>query len=326
MISVCNEKEIKMDELRFDNRVAIVTGAARGLGREYALLLASRGAKVLVNDYGGGVDGKDATADPARDVVEEIETAGGIAIANSDSVGTPEGGVSIVAQAIMAWDRVDIVINNAGITLCHNFHENSEEDIDLMHAIHLRGTFNVIRPAWEVMVRQRYGRILNTSSCSVFGLPAVTTYATPKAGIIGLTKGLAREGDAFNIKVNALMPTAFTRLTAQIENADLSNWLQDNFPPALVAPLVAWLVHEEVPCTGEIFSSGGGRSGRVVLAQARGFQAKDNTPEEIREHFQEVQNSDLKHFKIMSGAEDDIGLFFEMAKWTSEKGPSLFKE
>jgi len=315
-----------MDELRFDDRVAIVTGAARGLGREYALLLASRGAKVLVNDYGGGMDGKNATSGPALAVVEEIRKAGGTAAANADSVATPEGGVSIVDHALKEWDRVDIVINNAGITLCNNFVVNSDEDIDLMHAVHLRGAFNVTRPAWKVMVKQKYGRILNTSSCSVFGIPEVTTYATPKAGIIGLTKGLAREGEEYNIKVNAVMPTAFTRMSAQIENADLSKWLQENFPPELVAPLAAWLVHEGVPCSGEIFSSGGGRSGRVVLAQARGFQTKDNTPEEIREHFHEVMDSDLNRFKIMTRTEDDIGLFFEMAEWTSEKGPSLFDE
>jgi NAD(P)-dependent dehydrogenase (short-subunit alcohol dehydrogenase family) len=315
-----------MDELRFDNRVAIVTGAARGLGREYALLLASRGAKVLVNDYGGGVDGKNATSDPAMAVVEEIKKGGGTAAANADSVATLEGGASILEHALNEWDRVDIVINNAGITLSGPFLESSDEDIDLMHAVHLRGTFNVTRPAWKTMVKQEYGRILNTSSCSVFGIPQVTPYATPKGGIIGLTKGLAREGEPHGIKVNALMPAAFTRMTAQIESEDLKKWLQENFPPVLVSPLAAWLVHEDVPCTGEIFSSGGGRSGRVVFAQARGFQAKDNTPEEIREHFQEAFESDLKSFKIMSGAEDDIGLFFELAEWTSEKGPSLFNK
>jgi NAD(P)-dependent dehydrogenase (short-subunit alcohol dehydrogenase family) len=312
-----------MSELRFDDRVAIVTGAGGGLGREYALLLASRGAKVLVNDYGGNVEGEGGSLGPANKVVSEIGKFGGVAVANSDSVATVGGGASIVKQAFDAWGRVDIVINNAGITLGGPFEEMTAEGIENMHAVHLHGAFNVLRPAWKIMLKQGYGRILNTASNSVFGSESVTPYATPKAGLVGLTKALAAEGEQRNIKVNALMPAAFTRMTEQIEHEEFRLWLKRNFPPALVAPLAIFLVHEDVPCTGEIISSGGGRSARVFFAEVPGFQAKDHTMEEIQEHFGDIMNSE-KH-TIINNLMEDIALFIESIGWDSgEEGPSLF--
>jgi NAD(P)-dependent dehydrogenase (short-subunit alcohol dehydrogenase family) len=312
-----------MDELRFDERVAVITGAGGGLGREYALLLAARGAKVLVNDYGGSVDGEGDSLGPANEVVAEIEKLGGTAVANGASVATVEGGASIVKQALDEWGRVDIVINNAGITLTGPFEEMTAETIDTMHAIHLRGAFNVLRPAWKIMASQGYGRILNTASNSVFGSEGITPYATPKAGLIGLTKSLAAEGEPRGIKVNALMPAAFTRMTAQIEQEEFRSWLKRNFSPALVAPLAVFLVHEDVPCTGEIISSGGGRSARVFFAEVPGFTAKDHTLEEISENFNDVMNSE-KH-TILNSLMEDIALFIEAIGWDSgEEDPSLF--
>ena len=311
-----------MSELRFDGRTAVVTGAGGGLGRAYALLLAARGAKVLVNDYGCEVEGKGGSLGPAREVLEEIERAGGTALANADSVATVEGGAAIVAQALEKWGRVDVVINNAGITLGGSFEENTDQGVDMMHAVHLRGAFNVLRPAWKVMVKQRYGRILNTASNTVFGSESVTPYATPKAGLIGLTKALAAEGGPHGIKANVLMPAAFTRMTAQIEHEEFRSWLKRNFPPALVAPVAVWLVHEDVPCTGEIISSGGGRSARVFMAEVPGFHAKDHTLEEIRDHFEEVMNSE-RH-TIVNSLQEEIALFLEAIEWNSEQDLSLF--
>jgi NAD(P)-dependent dehydrogenase (short-subunit alcohol dehydrogenase family) len=255
--------------------------------------------------------------------VAEIEKLGGIAVANGASVATEEGGAAIVKQAFEEWGRVDVVINNAGISLGGQFEEMTAEGIDNLHAVHLRGAFNVLLPAWKLMVNQGYGRILNTASNSVFGSEGVTPYATPKAGLIGLTKALAAEGGPHGIKANALMPAAFTRMTEQIEYKEFRSWLKRNFPPALVAPLAVFLIHEDVPCTGEIISSGGGRSARVFFAEVPGFQAKDHTLEEIKENFEEVMSAEK--YTILNSLMDDIALFIEAFGWDSkEEGPSLF--
>jgi NAD(P)-dependent dehydrogenase (short-subunit alcohol dehydrogenase family) len=310
-------------KLKFDKRVAVITGAGGGLGREYALLLAARGAKVLVNDYGGSIKGQGSSIELANEVVEEIKARGGIAAASTHSVATVEGGVGIIEQALDEWGRVDIVINNAGNFLTGPFEEMTEEMINNVHAVHLQGALNVLRPAWKVMLRQGYGRILNTVSNSIFGGAGLTPYATPKAGLIGLSKALAAEGGLHGIKVNVLMPSAFTRMTGQIEHEEFRSWLKQNFPPVLVAPLAVFLVHEDVPCTGEIISSGGGRSARIFFAEVPGFRAREHTPEEIHEHFGDVMDSE-KH-TILNSLADEIKLFADAFGWDNKEGSlSLF--
>jgi NAD(P)-dependent dehydrogenase (short-subunit alcohol dehydrogenase family) len=272
-----------MSELRFDDRVAIVTGAGGGLGREYARLLAARGAKVLVNDYGGDAVGRGRSEAPARAVAEEIVASGGVAAANAESVAESEGGAAIVEDALARWDRVDIVVHNAGIGGGTGAFEDLRDDrMDRVLKTHLYGAFHVLRPAWRLMKARGYGRIVNTSSATALGVDGSFDYPTAKAGLIGLTRSLACEGASLGIRVNAIMPLAYTRMAAGVPNAEIRSWMERTFPPHKVAPLVAWLCHECVPVSGEIFSVGGGRAARVTTNVYPGLKEDEPTPESIR--------------------------------------------
>src|SRR5437588_6295254 len=230
-------------DLRFDDRVAIITGAGGGLGKSHALLLASRGAAIVVNDLGGNPDGTGSGTSMAEITVKEIEQAGGRAIANFDSVTTPEGGEAIVQTAIDAFGRVDIVINNAGILRDKTFHNMTAEFVDPVIDVHLRGAFWVTRPAWIKMREQGYGRVVNTSSNSgILGNFGQSNYGAAEMGLVGFTRGLAAEGAKYNIKANAIAPVARTRMTEDILGA-----MVERLDPRLVSPLVAWLAHEDCP-------------------------------------------------------------------------------
>jgi NAD(P)-dependent dehydrogenase (short-subunit alcohol dehydrogenase family) len=296
------------DAVRFDGRVAVVTGAGGGLGREYALLLAARGARVLVNDLGGNPLGGDPSGERAEVVVEEIHKAGGEALADASDVASSEGGRALVECALSRWGRVDALINNAGVVGgAPHFDELSDADVDRMLRVHVYGAFNVSRPAWRAMRAQRYGRILFTSSGSVFGTGGPVTYPTAKAALIGLTRNLALEGRRVGIKVNAIMPVAHTRLTAMLPDRPLVEWLAKNFSPARVAPLAAWLVHEDVPCSGEVFSAGGGRFARVFLGVTRGVAEAELTLESVRDGF--ARALDASSHVIPSEASEELALF-----------------
>ena len=258
------------DELRFDDRVAIVTGAGGGLGRAHAMQLAARGARVVVNDLGGPRDGSgDGNRDMADAVVAEITDAGGTAIANADSVAAREGADALVAQALDAWGRLDIVVNNAGITGGGNFAE--PESYQLVYATHLIGTVNVLRAAWPHFLERDYGHVVNTTSGSVFGAAGSGDYASAKGGVFAFSRNLAQDHEHTNIKVNAIMPMAYTRMTAAIPHPPTVEWLEKWFAPEKVAPFVAYLCHESVPCTGETFTVGGGRAAHVVFAHTHGL-------------------------------------------------------
>lgn len=273
-------------EMGFDGRVAIVTGAGGGLGREHALLLAARGAQVVVNDLGGGVDGDGASEGPAAAVVAEIEKAGGVAIANTDSVATPEGGRAIVEAAIDTFGRVDIVVNNAGILRDKAFHNVTPADLDAVLDVHLRGAFWVTMPAWQAMREQGYGRVILTSSASgILGNFGQASYAAAKMGLVGLTNVLALEGARYDIKVNAIAPMARTRMTE-----DLLGDLAEHLDPALVAPVVGWLAHEECPVTGEVFTVAAGRVGRFFVGVTPGFHSPDLTVEAVRDHVDQIRD------------------------------------
>jgi len=272
--------------VRFDGRVAIVTGAGGGLGREHALLLASRGARVLVNDLGGSPLGGNPSREPAEAVAEEIRKAGGEALADASDVASAVGGRALIERALNRWGRVDALINNAGVVGgARSFEELGDEEIDRVLKVHVYGAFHTSRPAWRAMRAQGQGRILFTSSNSVFGTPGSVTYPTAKAALIGLTRNLALEGRRLGIKVNAIMPVAHTRLTAMLPNRELVDWLARNFAPARVAPLAAWLVHEDVPCSGEVFSVGGTRFARVFFGVTRGALAPEPSLETVRDGF-----------------------------------------
>jgi len=280
---------LHMTELRFDDRVAIVTGAGGGLGREYALLLASRGAKVLVNDYGGDTRGRGRSDEPAAAVAKEIESEGGIAAPNAQSVAESEGGAAIVQDAIDRWGRVDIVVHNAGIGGGIGAFEDLEDrHIEAVIGTHLFGAFHVLRPAWRVMKEQGYGRVVNTSSSTALGVDGSFDYPAAKAGLIGLSRSLAIDGENYGIKVNAIMPLAYTRMAAGVQNQAVREWMERTFPPRKVAALVAYLCHEDVPVTGDIFSVGGGRAARIATTVYPGFKEDDPTLESIRDHWDEV--------------------------------------
>ncbi|MCA2229187.1 SDR family oxidoreductase [Nonomuraea aurantiaca] len=271
--------------LRFDDRVAIITGAGHGLGRSHALLLAERGAKVVVNDLGGALDGTGASAGPAADVVELITKNGGQAIANADNVATPEGARAIVQAAVDAFGKIDIVVNNAGILRDRSFGKMAVEDFDSVLAVHVRGSYLVSQAAYPYMKEAGYGRVVNTSSpAGLFGNFGQANYSTAKMGLIGLTKTLGIEGARNGIKANAIAPIAWTRMTESLLPAEF----EAKFTPERVSALVAYLVHESCEPSGEVFSVGGGRVARVFVAEGPGWKSDELTPESLADNWAAV--------------------------------------
>ncbi len=273
--------------MRFDGRVAIVTGAGRNLGREYAMAFAARGAHVVVNDLGVGISDSDGAADtpasnPAFDVVAEITAAGGSAIVNTDSVATSAGGRAIVAAAVEAFGTVDIVVNNAGQVRMAPFAELPDASIDALIDTQLRGPLNVSRPAWAIMAEKRFGRIVNVSSGAAFGgVPGGSGYGMAKMGTVGLTRGMAAEARKQGILVNVVAPYAKTRPGSGMGpwpwSAELAEWLH----PRLVAPLVLYLAHEHCAVNGEWFTVGAGHVARVGLDLTDGIVDRHAEPETI---------------------------------------------
>ncbi len=277
------------EELHFDGRVAIVTGAGGGLGRAYARLLAARGARVVVNDLGGSMHGEGAAPTAADRVVAEIRAAGGEAAANYDSV---EDGGRIVQHALDAFGRLDIVINNAGILRDVSFHKMSDEDWEKIYRVHLYGGYQVTRAAWPHLRDQSYGRVIMTSSAAgLYGNFGQANYSSAKLGLLGLAQTLAAEGQKRNVLVNAIAPLAGSRLTETILPPDLVAALR----PEYVAPLVAWLCHESCADTGHTFEVGAGWVARVRWQRSRGafFPLGDElTPEAIAARWADVTEFD----------------------------------
>ncbi|GAA3425008.1 SDR family oxidoreductase [Streptosporangium nondiastaticum] len=272
-----------MAELRFDDRVAIITGAGHGLGRSHALTLAERGAKVVVNDLGGTLDGTGSSAGPAAEVAELIAKNGGEAVVSTHDVATPEGAAAIVQTAIDAFGKVDIVVNNAGILRDKSFGKMSVEEFDQVLAVHVRGSFLVTRAAFPHLKEQGYGRIVNTSSpAGLFGNFGQANYSTAKMGLVGLTKTLGIEGARAGIRANAIAPIAWTRMTESLLPAEF----EERFTPGRVSALVAYLAHESCETSGEVFSVGAGRIARVFVAEGPGWRQEDHTVEDIRDNWQ----------------------------------------
>jgi NAD(P)-dependent dehydrogenase (short-subunit alcohol dehydrogenase family) len=243
-----------------------VTGAGRGIGRAYAVLLAARGAKVVVNDLGGSAGGDGSDASPAAEVVAEIVASGGAAVADSSDVSTPDGAQSLVDVAIAEFGRLDVVINNAGIIRWSDFSDADADNLDRHLAVHVGGSFHTTHAAWPQFVAQGYGRVVMTTSSGVFGLPNNTSYAAAKGAVIGLTRSLATAGKKHEIRVNAIAPAAMTRMAGQVPDA-----LAERMDPDNVAPMAAYLAHEECPVSGEIYAAGAGRFSRIVLASTPGY-------------------------------------------------------
>lgn len=299
-----------MEEMRYDGRAAVVTGGGRGLGRSYALLLASKGAKVVVNDLGGAIRGGDKDKGVAEAVVDEIRAVGGEAIANADSVATPEGGKAIIQSALDEWGRVDILIHNAGNVRYGTIREISYEDFKSVVDVHLMGAFHVVQAAFGPMCDAGYGRIVLTSSIGgIYGNNRCVNYGISKSGMIGLNNIAALEGEEFNVKSNLIVPSAVTRMA---EGLDISQY--PPMEPELVAPAVAWLCHEDCPVTGEMIAAIAGRIARVFIAETKGVYKPSWTVEEVAEACEAFHDkSDAQDFGL-HGHVDHIGYSFAMAR------------
>lgn len=297
--------------LRFDDRVAVITGAGRGLGREYALLLASRGARVVVNDPGADLTGDGSDDTPAQRVVDEIVAAGGAAVANTDSVATAEGGRAIIGTAVSHFGRVDILVHNAGTVRRGSLRELSDADFDAVLDVHLRGGFHVLRPAFPLMCDNGFGRIVLTSSIGgLYGNHDVANYAVAKSGLIGLSNVAALEGAAHDVTCNVIVPSAVTRMA---EGIDTSAY--PPMGPGLVAPAVAWLCHDTCQVTGEMLVAIGGRMARAFIAETPGVYRPSWSIEEVAQHADQIRDdtAPLVFPPVPDGHTDHIRFSFAMA-------------
>ncbi len=275
-----------MSEIRFDDRVVVITGAGGGLGKTYALEMARRGAKVVVNDLGGASDGTGGGSSMADQVVKEIEEAGGTAVANYDSVATPEGGEAIIKTALDNFGQVDVVVNNAGILRDKSFVKLAPEELEIVIDVHLKGAFFVSQPAFRAMKERGYGRFVHTASAAgIFGNFGQSNYGAAKMGLVGLSNVLAVEGAKSNIKSNVIAPIALTRLTE-----DLLGPMAERVQPHHVTPLVTYLCSEACEETHSIYSVGGGRFARIFIGAAPGWTKKGDTAtaEDIAAHWEEI--------------------------------------
>ena len=289
-----------MEDVSFAGRVAIVTGGGRGLGREFAMLLAARGASVVVNDIGVSADSdryanslvdSGSIADPAQSVVDEIVAAGGSAIANRADVTNPAKVTEMVEEAVAEWGRIDIVINNAGIVVLVPFRNLTPETFSKVFEVHVIGSFNVARAAWGYMLNQGYGRILNVCSTNgvVFGIPEMAAYDTAKSALAGLTRNMAVEATGTGINVNGLLPGGRTR--GQVSTKVVKPPI--DLSASLVSPGACWLVHEDCAESGSFFTCSSARMGTAFVGIGEGYQTTpdDFTLETIREHWTAISST-----------------------------------
>ena len=294
-----------MDKINYNGRVAVVTGAGQGIGRMYALELSKRGAKVVVNDLGGARDGSGSDTSAADEVVAEIVKAGGEAIANYDSVATMAGGENIIKTAMDAYGKVDILINNAGILRDKSFMKMTEEEWDLVIAVHLKGAFCVTQPAVKVMKDNNYGRIIFTASTSgLYGNFGQTNYGAAKLGLVGIMNTLKLEVAKYNIKINTIAPNGWSRMTADVFPPEFESKMNPQFN----SPMVLFLCSEESTSTGHVYAMGAGWYGRTAIVSGQGHCIGDaKRPidvEEIRDNFTKI--SDMENTKEH---ESGLGLF-----------------
>ena len=301
-----------MGEMRFDNRVAVITGGGRGLGRAYALLLAARGCRIVVNDPGVSLSGEATDAGPAQELVEEIQAMGGVAVANTDSVATEAGGKAIIGAAIAHFGRIDILIHSAGNVRRGTLKDMSYEDFNLVLDVHLRGAFHVVREAFPLMCAQNYGRIILTSSINgLYGKSNNVNYALSKAGLMGLAKTAAIEGQHEGVKANLIVPAAVTRMSDGIDTSA--------FPPMepeMVAPVVGWLAHEDCTLSGEMLVAMAGRVARAFVGETPGLYRADWTIEKIAADMATIVNADapLIFPSVPDGQMEHLMYGFAMAR------------
>jgi NAD(P)-dependent dehydrogenase (short-subunit alcohol dehydrogenase family) len=297
---------------RFDDRVAVITGSGRGLGRAYALLLGSKGAKIVVNDPGGSLKGEGVDAGLAADVVREIKAAGGQAVACTESIATPQGGKAIIQTALDHYGRIDILIHNAGNVRYGSLEEISYEDFEAVVNVHLMGAFHVVRPAFPVMCKAGYGRVVLTSSIGgLYGTHNVVNYGMSKAGMIGLNNVVAIEGAQKGVKCNIIAPGAVTRMA---EGLDISQY--PPMGPDLVAPVVGWLAHESCSITGEMLISMAGRVARAFIAETEGVYRPSWSIDDVADRIDAIRDTSKQWIlpPVPSGYVDHLQRSFEMAR------------
>ena len=282
-----------MSDIRFNDRVAIVTGAGAGLGKSYALEFARRGAKVVVNDLGSALDGSGSSHNAADLVVDEIKKAGGQAVANYDSVSSTPGGENIVKTALDAFGSADILVNNAGIVRDHSIQKLTEEEWDIVLAVHLKGAYNCTRPALAAMKEKNYGRVIFTcSGVGLYGNFGQSNYAAAKMGVVGLMNTLAVEHTKNNIKFNAIAPNAASRMTEKV----LPPPLFEKLKPEHIVPAVMWLASEQNQDTGMIINCMGGWYSRAAIVCAKGIIIGDGhktvTAEDIQANWDTIKSLD----------------------------------
>ncbi len=283
--------------MRFDGRVILITGAGRGMGRDYALLLAERGAKVVVSDLGVDLFGGGADSDPANETVALIRRAGGEAIPYLADLTDEKSARGAVRAALDAWGRIDVLIHNAGFTLGGMpFERESLGRLDKLLAINTRAAYSLVQEAWPVMQAQRYGRVVIAASSAIYGMAGSIPYSTAKSSYIGFTRGLAAEGAAHGIKVNAVEPQGATRMAENMQESAFRDWFLKTMRSDLVAPVVAVLAHEECPVNGEFLVAGGGRVARTLLAETHGYINPDLTAEDVRDHLSEIMADDHVYY------------------------------
>jgi NAD(P)-dependent dehydrogenase (short-subunit alcohol dehydrogenase family) len=300
-----------MPELRFDDRVAVITGAGRGLGRAYALFLGAKGAKIIVNDTGGSLRGEGSDRGPAEEVARTIVAAGGEAVASNESVATAQGGRAIIASALEHYGRIDILIHNAGIVRSAPLQEMTDVDFDAVLDVHLRGAFHVVQPAFARMCEAGYGRVVLTSSIGgLYGNHRIANYAVSKAGMIGLANVVALEGAPVGVRCNVILPGAVTRMA---EGLDTSAY--PPMGPELTAPVVAWLAHETCSISGEMLVSMAGRVARAFVVETPGVYQPSWSIEDVGERLAAIRDTnDLWMLPVVpSGHVEHIRRSFALA-------------
>jgi NAD(P)-dependent dehydrogenase (short-subunit alcohol dehydrogenase family) len=301
-----------MAHLRFDDRVAVITGGGRGLGRAHALLLASRGCKIVVNDPGASMAGDLTDEGPAEALAAEIRAAGGEAIANTDSVATPDGGKAIIQSALDAFGRIDILIHSAGNVRRGSLSDLAYEDFTAVLDVHFKGAYHVVREAFPHMMAQGYGRIVLTSSINgLYGKSDNVTYAMCKAGFMGLSNTAAIEGQHHDVKSNLIVPAAVTRMSEGIDTS--------KFPPMVpeqVAPMVGYLCHEDCTASGEMYVAMGGRVGRAWIAENAGVYQPEWSLEDVAERIDLIRTDgdSLAFTPVPDGQLDHLLYGFKMIR------------
>ncbi len=313
-----------MKTIRFDGQSAIVTGAGGGMGQAIAQALGERGARILVNDYGGDTYGGKPSNERAEAEATRLRGLGIEAVADGTPVGTAEAARSIVGQAMKAFGRVDILVNNAGIALPGLITDFSDEQLDNLMRTNFLGAYALVRAAWPIMREQHYGRILSTSSNSAFGIGANAPYSSTKAGLIGLTLDAAIEGKPHGIQVNAMMPTALTRMIEQIPDPNFVDWFRKHFPADKVAAGALSLLAKESAVTGRIYAIGGGRMARVAFAETLGWVDLDITPETAAAHVADIENMDKAIF--LDTQEQSMMIFTDLFPYAEGAKPFLDQE